>query len=217
MYNSKIFVCKIPNDISFETEDLLVSKVSSDRKVKYKKLKNHIQQLQCIVSYLLLKYLLVKYFNYPKAKDIVFRFEKGSSKPKINYLNLYFNISHSNNAVLVAVSREEIGVDIEKKDQKLEFLVQYFHFKEQLICFNNMEETIKIWTLKESYAKLSGIGINDELLKRRLYYQKDHQNLYGVLFSSIEIKDYIISICSNQYYFESDIQNITIGEILDVL
>ncbi len=82
-----------------------------------------------------------------------------------NIKNLYFNKSHSGEKLIVAFSRSEIGIDLEKlKTRKRQDLVakkisapkEYSKF---LRSKNKKLEFYKLWTKKEALAKLSGHGL----------------------------------------------------------
>lgn len=85
---------------------------------------------------------------------------------------VYFNISHSENIILLCFSKlGEPGVDVEKirKIDNLSLIVQkYFHSEEKEFFYSLQEELQKnmffrIWTLKEAYLKACGSGIGKRL------------------------------------------------------
>jgi len=80
---------------------------------------------------------------------------------------IHFNLSHADELVVVAVSKHHcLGVDIEPLDQKLAIedieAVLTKEEKEEIIkvapSFRS-KELIRLWTLKESYLKLLGLGL----------------------------------------------------------
>ncbi len=81
-----------------------------------------------------------------------FSCENGKWRLKDNTIN--FSISHSNNLVCVGVSKSEIGVDIEKIDEKVLYLEKKYHIEKS---FSNKKEKIleyiKFWTEKEAKFK----------------------------------------------------------------
>lgn len=88
-----------------------------------------------------------------------------NAKPYLKqYPNLYFNISHTKNMVACAISDEEVGVDIEHKREIKEITINnVFTEQEKQIAKYEMEGYIRLWTMKEAYAKLSGKGVADIL------------------------------------------------------
>lgn len=83
-------------------------------------------------------------------------------------LNVYFNISHSDNQLLLGFSNSEIGVDIEKKDAKTDIeKIGERHFSatefQKMMSFSGDERTesfFDIWTKKEALIKGIGKGLS---------------------------------------------------------
>ena len=79
--------------------------------------------------------------------------------------NIFFNISHSDDIVLLAFSRDnELGVDIEKIrkiDDYNELANNFFSCEEQqhIRKNNSIDVFYEIWSQKEAYLKAKGIGI----------------------------------------------------------
>ena len=81
--------------------------------------------------------------------------------------NIYFNLSHSEETVICAVSLCEIGCDIEKiSDYKLQVAKKFFCEDEyEMIVSQTTKEArqnifFRLWTLKESFIKLKGMGMS---------------------------------------------------------
>lgn len=88
-------------------------------------------------------------------------------KPYIKNSDIFFNLSHSENTVMCAVSSVEIGCDTEKiTDIDMEIARKFFCDKEYCTIENEMSYTKKcdmffrLWTLKESFLKSVGIGMS---------------------------------------------------------
>ena len=82
-------------------------------------------------------------------------------KPYIR--DIYFNISHSNDYVLVAISKRQIGVDIEKIRNVDETLINYIctdKEKNYVLGSDDINKSLFIiFCLKEAYYKMIGTGI----------------------------------------------------------
>jgi len=85
-----------------------------------------------------------------------------------NSASVYFNLSHSAEKVVLAVSRfKDIGVDVEyaKKSRRIAAIAQrYFSDKEaaQLLILPEDQQQSRfydLWTLKEAYIKACGMGL----------------------------------------------------------
>lgn len=100
------------------------------------------------------------------ALPVIGRGEQG--KPYFpSYSGIHFNISHTGNLAVCAVSERETGVDIERiRGVREVMLKRVLTPGEQAWVADsaNQEEAfIRLWTLKESYIKATGEGLRAEL------------------------------------------------------
>ncbi|MBQ3100799.1 MAG: 4'-phosphopantetheinyl transferase superfamily protein [Clostridia bacterium] len=108
---------------------------------------------------------------YPGSNEpIISKNENG--KPFIqNYPEFCFNISHSGEWTVLAVSDQEIGVDIQKiKPVRSNIPKRFFTRRENLFLdnLNNKDyctEFTRIWTLKEARTKASGESLAKTITK----------------------------------------------------
>jgi 4'-phosphopantetheinyl transferase len=116
-----------------------------------------------------LRFLLSKYLSV-NPLDIGIISEVGQ-KPFISIpsTNIYFNISHSGDWVLIAIAKEELGIDIEKVDPDFNFndlLLEHFSEAEQSFI-SSEEDSIAafyfLWTRKEALTKAWGTGLQGNL------------------------------------------------------
>lgn len=163
-------------------------------------------------------------------KNIKIAYTK-NQKPYIEdqkYKDIKFNISHSQDKAILVTSQEEVGCDIEKiHDIDLNLAKRFYTNEEyKLILSNNDIEKqkkifYKMWTLKESYLKLTGKGIiagldsvdfsevdyNYIFLENKTKNNKIFsfvQNGEVYYFHNFDIEDYMISICtkSDKNFYE---------------
>lgn len=82
-----------------------------------------------------------------------------------NRPDIFFNISHSGNVAAAAFSDGEIGIDIEKignadlKIAKRFFSRDEYRYLESLSEEKSGSEFYRLWTLKESFMKITGLGM----------------------------------------------------------
>ncbi len=99
-----------------------------------------------------------------------------NQKPNIDGINIDFNLSHSSDYFAFAISIHEnifVGIDIEEIRENLEInpiINNYFHENEiRYLSNKNLNQVLKhqkfyeIWTRKEAFLKMLGIGLNDNL------------------------------------------------------
>ena len=75
-----------------------------------------------------------------------------NSKPRLDVEGVYFNLSHSHGAVVLAMSHTEIGVDVEKIRPVEREKFTYIEAEDD-------DEFFEKWTERESYAKFTGEGL----------------------------------------------------------
>jgi 4'-phosphopantetheinyl transferase len=112
-----------------------------------------------------LKKILSQYTgSYPLDVIVSYRLK---GKPYLKNSEIKFNLSHSKDLSVYAISKTEIGVDIEKIREipHFEGIMKRFFTEEEADQVNNMEELgrsevfLKIWTQKEAIGKMLGFGL----------------------------------------------------------
>lgn len=150
------------------------------RRIKVDKLKNLIDKKIAIIEYFIVKHFL-KIKGNPDFKYT----EKG--KPFYN--NKHFNISHCDNILVIAISEQEVGVDIQRLIEYDEKLIKHICNRNEINQLDkNAKSLTRLWTQKESLIKCMGGTIVCDL-KNVL------NNSEGFEFSFYERDDYIISLC----------------------
>lgn len=124
-----------------------------------------------------------------------------------------FNLSHSGKYVLLGVSDNEIGCDIEKQreDDYLRLAKFVFHPKEIEILKNS--NSIKdcffsFWTKKEAFLKALGEGFHRKSTEIDLSGEIYRENGRSYYFRHYELEDYKICLCSNENGFPENIISI---------
>lgn len=142
----------------------LLPLVSDERREEALKYKHLFGQFACLKSYVMLREMLES-----MGLSLPFIFTKNEhGKPFLrDYPEVHFNLSHCKNGILVAVSDEPIGVDIESYREVDDSLMRYtMNEKEcQIIkaSDNPIQTFIEYWTKKEAVFKLRGTGITHDL------------------------------------------------------
>lgn len=212
--------CKDISEVKFEKETpelennvihiWCVDTISSDKKINsLKKALSDDENLraarfvfekdrnQFITAHGALRTILSTYLGAAPEK-INFR-RTSSRKPFITspHTSLKFNISHSENKILIAIANHEVGVDVEKIKKGFEYkdLVKtYFSAREQkaIVESKKPENTFyKFWTRKEAFLKSSGVGITDKLKDIEVNKEENViNNIKGVCtVQSFQLKD----------------------------
>ena len=179
-----IYIWQITETISTLKKELRLN-ISSKQKYKSIRTKAHKKQFLATQQLLQLAGLNSYYLYYDK-----------NGKPFLNN-GLYISISHSNDYAVLAISKKNIGVDIEQKQTKLQRVAPKFIGSEKaFITTNDLVYLTKIWTAKEAIYKLKNHkGLS---FKKNIHinpFLKDEMHTKGII--SIDNKEELLKI----YYF----------------
>ncbi|MCQ2397723.1 MAG: 4'-phosphopantetheinyl transferase superfamily protein [Sphaerochaetaceae bacterium] len=177
---------------------------------------------RCIAAGVLLQRVVMNIQDYSTENDLTVRQAK-NGKPFFPELNgVHFNISHSGNYVVCAVGNEEVGIDVEVRQKDYMKIARNFFTEKEFLWICNAEGSeqdlrfLRMWTLKESYVKMTGMGLTEklngfEIIPPDLNTEK-HQSLDGlsincsviisgnpeaVNFCEYFIDDVNIAVCSH--------------------
>lgn len=96
------------------------------------------------------------------------RFEHApTGKPSIPGSPLHFNVSHSHEMAMIALSSRQVGIDIEyvvSRNSHAGIIRRYFSSEEQAFLSSapsteRQRRFFQVWTLKEAYLKATGEGM----------------------------------------------------------
>ena len=149
-----------------------------------------IDRFLCAKSFLMLEQMLLTNFGLNKCPEFSYG-ENG--KPYLKeYPEIFFNISHCRKGIACAVCDCPVGIDIEEIQQGGEIRDLVLNREENAVV--EMSETpevefTRIWTRKESFLKLTGEGIRDNMKNVLLEAQ-------GVQFETVVNRDssYVLSV-----------------------
>lgn len=195
-------------DISKLPDPLSVPKVLQtlplDRQKRIHNMKQEKSRKQSMGVGLLLQKVLALYHMHDFQ---VFVGERG--KPMVE--GLEFSLSHSGNMVVCAVSEEPVGCDVEEIRKAPKGVAErYFSegeqaYLSQLSGDEYDREFFRLWTMKESYVKMTGEGLRvpfDEYeiamedAGARVVRDDRMQTCY---LSTMELEGHMISICAEEY------------------
>ena len=139
-------------------------------------------------SNLFLKEILNNEFNIYNYEII----KNKNGKPYLKNSNLFFNISHKKDIIVIAFSDNEIGIDMEyidkDKEIKKALLNSFFSKNEINYIDNNIEKFFEVFTKKESYIKMLGKRVAE--IKYVDIFDLDCN------FNTFRYKDFVVTVCS---------------------
>ena len=140
---------------------------------------------------------------------------------------LYFNLSHSEEMVMCAIAEKEVGCDVEKKTVLNRRLAEYVMTEYELDRIYGFESDteqqkmfFRLWTLKESYMKATGLGIRLEPKSFGMIARKDKVKVTPPVderefyFKEYFLDDgYCYSCCSLSEMFCDTMTEVDLGRI----
>ena len=185
-----------------ELPELPAEILSSYRAEKLARMKNRTARKQSICAELLLRYSL-RDCGYSINAPLNIAAGK-FGKPYLKTGECFFSLSHSDKAVLCAVSDTECGADVQQISTVKSALVERYYApaeKEAVFSADDPDEIFTaIWAMKESYIKASGLGLRipltsfsvlDPALSSRIWHKKVDRfflAVYGEETSPEEVK-----------------------------
>lgn len=122
-----------------------------------------------------LRLILARYLAQP-AGGIVFTYGP-HGKPGLTSQDVHFNLSHSGQLALLAVSTRPVGVDIEatgRSDVAIDEVLNWICHPDEKRCLLSLRTVereaafYRLWTQKEAYCKALGKGLQKTLTTIRL-------------------------------------------------
>lgn len=184
------------------------------RKQKILKCKQPEARKQSLGAGLLLGYILKQYGL--DAEDVKHGW---NGKPEIE--GICFNLSHSKNMVICAAAHKLVGCDIEQISKAPEKVANRFFCESEIKYLNELseekrkQEFYRLWTMKESYIKMTGEGMRLPLDKFEVNFGEDTQIYREGKKQNCFVKEYqlcqedqlpyYISVCAEEKEFTEQI------------
>lgn len=197
-----------------------LKRVSEERQQRVHKCRSGKAQQQSLAAGLLLEKLLVSYECPSSVLDY-----RENGKPYLKgRQDLFFNLSHSGEFVLCAIGNQEMGVDIQKMQESQsrrkiqDAVAKRFFTKEEVYHIQSEDASVfyRYWTAKESYLKMTGLGMMQEL--DSFFVELSGQRIYDLekpereifLREYFALPEYAITVCSQKNDFCESIENVSL-------
>ena len=196
---NRIYAADINSIIDSGSYEYWYDQMSPERKKKIDAFKPQKNKLLSLAAGILLKRALENEGIY--SYEIV---EKGAGKPYIKGReDVFFNLSHSGERAIIAVSDKEVGIDIQEKSHFQPGLIKRVFSESEILQAEHIGGDLDmlytgLWTDKESIMKYYGKGLSMEPLNIELDIRSESDLHYSKEFHLIrkEISDYQVTICT---------------------
>ena len=161
----KIYICDNISSFSEDEYRMTYALMPQSRQEKVDNLLFNDSKVRSVIAFQLLQKGLEKDFNIHSPID--FYYNRYGNPFLINTPAVHFSLSHSDNAVLCIIGDQNVGIDVEDIRSPSVDLIKYCcNDREQHKVFTSMnsdEAFYKIWTQKESFLKMRGCGITENI------------------------------------------------------
>lgn len=149
-------------------------------------------------------------FFKAQDKDVSCTYGANGKPRLLHYPQIQFNLSHSGDYVTAAFDKNPIGIDIQEHKKLRETTAKHFLSAWELGQLSMQEEEdreellCRLWTIKESYIKLTGEGMKKSMKEIRVNRQsgtienEKRESVAGFMEKvwQTDIGKYYISLCS---------------------
>jgi 4'-phosphopantetheinyl transferase len=152
--------------------DLYYQYMNDKERAQQKRFHFQKHKHQYLVTRALVRSVLSLYDDAISPENWEFK-KNAYGKPYINNssvrLPLYFNISHTENLIVLAVTLDcDLGIDVEylPRISRIDGIVESFFSPSEILSFKALSEEkqqqhfFDLWTLKEAYIKACGMGLS---------------------------------------------------------
>lgn len=196
----KLYVMDVTDLPDPERQPELLEGFSPERCEKIQKSRQEKARRQSMGAGLLLQKILAPYQIEETALS-----EGIHGKPMAD--GIEFNLSHSGNLVICAVSNQPVGCDAEEEREAPQGVAERFFSEKEQRYLNQCSdasysrEFFRLWTMKESYVKMTGEGLSIPMKEYEIVIDS-HISVFrkgkiqNCHISEIRIPGYCISVCA---------------------
>lgn len=197
----------------------IMEDLPKERQEKILRIRQEKGRRQSLGAGLLLKYVMER---YGISADTIRLGQNG--KPEAE--GICFNLSHSEDVVICAVSRETVGCDVQHQEKARMKVAEHFFCPEEQAYLRQFEGEkldeafCRLWTMKESYIKMTGEGMS---LSFRKFVVIPGENirvtregkLQNCAMKEYTIPGYRVTVCSQDMFFAEEIEMIGYEKITE--
>lgn len=224
----RIYYKEVNGDCSYEQSLAMYNSLTPERQEKIKKLRSAgVARKRIEIGYFL-QQVLSRELKVPM--DCIAYSYGENGKPALDFktlgrnlqkkglplerTGLYFNMSHSGKYVVIAVSDVDVGIDVEHKAKNYRQVAKRFFCEEEYrsicACPDEAEQKqcfLEIWTKKEAYIKLTGLGMQTPLNEFNVFHSLQYKG-QKLCFQVIDVEfntwdsHYKICVCSTDTEYE---------------
>ncbi len=187
-----IKIVRVRDPENFTKYEPLLRQISPERRERIARMKFPRKKTISLVTELLIRSEISKALGMPRS-SIEFEYNE-YGKPLLKGGGYFFSVSHSGDFVAFAGADSPVGVDIQSVGRADRRVAERFFTSEEYaaICAapSLEREFFRIWTLKEAYVKMLGVGMAAPFNSFCVLTEE----IAGISRSE-DLGEYILSVC----------------------
>lgn len=226
----EVYALNIGRPLSADDKEMFLRQVSEEKRCKVARYRQEMDGQRTLVGEVLMKVMLAEHLAL-NVKAIVFK-KNEFGKPYLEGNPLYFNLSHSGEWIVGAISSQPVGIDVEQiKKADLGIAKSFFAPSEHKALMEIEDEKEKneafymLWSGKESYIKMIGKGLTIPLEAFSLRYNQHKLQLVDAYeekkayFTTYPLQQgsYSFVVCHEGKVCHSTYQEVTIQTLYTLL
>ena len=148
MHEVEVYALRISRDLTGEERSALVEILPYSRRQRLSRTRED-KQIQALCAYGALHLALQRQYDFYGFPPMAIA--EGGKPYFPDYPAIQFNLSHTDGAVVCAVSSTPVGVDLERSRPPADTILHYYHFTEG-------RDFWQMWVHREAVAKYHGRG-----------------------------------------------------------
>lgn len=204
-------VSKLPDPLD---NPELLNELPEERRDKILRFKQEKDRKQSLGAGLLLEQSLEQHgFDLADIRN------SENGKPEI--VGVHFNLSHSGDMVACVISEQPVGCDVEQMDKRRTgvakrcFTMREFEYLDGIDEEKQNGEFYRIWTMKESYLKMTGEGITLALDRIEVIFDDDVSIFRDGKKEECYIREYHVpgyklTVCAKEKVFADEAERIVL-------
>ncbi len=225
----EVYTLNIEKSLPSHLKEIFLQQVSEEKRCKIARYRREIDGQRTLLGEVLIRVMLGGHLKI-SPKHLVFK-ENEYGKPYLEGNPLYFNISHSGDWVVAAISDAPVGIDVEQVRQAdLGIAERFFAVSEynaiKASAYKDKQNQLfyTLWSGKESYIKMIGKGLTISLDSFTLTYQEEKltlksayegQEAYFTVYPFEE--EYSLVVCHEKEVPYSHYREVTINQLYNMV
>ena len=198
---TRVYICMV-HPMEEELFNKLLLHVGDQVKDKIQRYKKKEDKVRTLLAHLLSRMMLAKGLQVSPS-ELQYTVNK-YGKYELEANSLFFNLSHAHDYVVCAISKKQVGIDIEKCLPREFQLFTAVWSKEEKLLYDLCDNLAfyRLWTAKESYVKYLGTGLSASLTE--ISVCKDGSIVDQQIRAAAHIKyanvheEYMCAVCSEE-------------------